>query len=305
MALTKMTDPQTTPVMAVTTATPCQMASPEPSGISGVGASTRPEICAASAAACSDVMPLKLMFGSKTPLEVFFPNSDPEHNPHRKKLWLTSSDYPNAVGVEGAYESRFAFTKHRFYGVERPTPNEYLQQLLDTGKRMEPLALRLWNRLFDGRYFAVTSGLLLDMQRPDLFGATPDGLVFDCLTLRLIGTLEIKNPQRRELATVPEKIPPRYLMQILGQLMCVPVNRFFYMEYRSDTEFTSWEGEIDPDMKDACRTLLLAYKDMVDSHDIDTFPRRQAQKVKLPASSFRLRPAGPLLRKGEPVCPDP
>ncbi len=286
------------------TATPCHMASPVPEGISGVGGCTLPEISAARAAACSNVMPPALMFGSSTPLGVYLPNSDPEHNPHRKKLWLTSSDYPNALGVRGAYESRFAFTKHRFYGIERPTPNEYLQGLLDTGKRMEPLALRLWNRLFDGRYFAVTSGLLLDMSHPELFGATPDGLVFDCGTLRLIGTLEIKNPQKRKLAHTPEEIPQRYLMQILGQLMCVPVNRFFYLEYKSDTEFTSWEGEIDPDLKDACRTLLLAYKELVDSHDIETFPRRTKQ-IELSAASFRLRLAGPFIGDGELGCPDP
>lgn len=241
------------------------------------------------------------MFGSKTPLDVFFPNSDPEQNPHRKKLWLTSSDYPNAIGIKGAYESRFAFTKHRFYGAERPPPNEYMQALLDAGHRAEPLALRLWNRLFDGRYFAVTSGLLLDMQRPDLFGATPDGLVFDSRTFRLIGTLEIKHPQKRKLAHTPEEIPQRYLMQILGQLMCVPVNRFFYLDYKTDTEFTSWEGEIDPDMKDACRALLLAYKDLVESHDAETFPRR-TKLVELSTASFRLRPSGPV--SAEVGCAD-
>jgi hypothetical protein len=299
-----MTDPQMTPVMPTTTDVARQIVSPTPSGTIGSGADTRPDSCAAKALACSSEMPMPLMFGSRTPLNVYLPNSDPEQNPHRKKLWLTSSDYPNALGVKGSYESRLAFTKHRFYGVAKPAPNDYLQGLLDTGKRMEPLALRLWNRLFNGRYFAVTSGLLLDMQRPDLFGATPDGLVFDSSTLRLIATLEIKNPQKRELAMSPEKIPQRYLMQILGQLMCVPVNRFFYLEYRSDTEFTSWEGEIDPDMKDACRTLLLAYKDLVDSHDIDSFPKR-TKLIELPASSFRLKPAGPLVGDEEVGCPDP
>lgn len=301
MALTKMTAPQTTPVMPTTTAAPLQSVSPVPSDISGVDGLTRPDATAATAAACSYDMPPALMFGGTTPIGVFLPDSNPEHNPHRKKLWLTSSDYPNALGVRGAYMSRFAFTKHRFYGVEKPEPNDFQKQLMAAGNKMEPLALRLWNRLFSGRYFAVTSGLLLDLQRPDLLGATPDGLVFDSSTLRLIGTLEIKHPQKRKLAHTPEEIPQRYLMQILGQLMCVPVNRFFYLEYKSDTEFTSWEGEIDPDMKDACRTLLLDYHQLVTSHTLETFPPRM-KLMELSTAAFGLRVSGPV--SAEVGCAD-
>lgn len=276
--------------MPTTSAVPCQMPSPVPLGISETGAGVRPEICAAIADACSNDIPPLLMFDSKTPLDVFFSNSNPEHNTHRKNLWLTSSDYANAIGIKGSYESRFAFTMHRLRVTAKPPPNDFLQRLLSTGRRMEPHALRLWNRLYRGCYIAVPSGLLLDMQHPELFGATPDGLVFNSSTFRLVGVLEIKNPQKRELARVPEKIPARYLIQILGQLMCVPVQRFFYIEYQSDTSFTAWEGEVTDEMKDWCRTLLLEYKALVKKHKKtpETFPKK-TKLITLDPSTFGLR----------------
>lgn len=287
--------PHMMPPMPPVTATACQMLSPVPSGRRGVGWGTRPEMEAASVDACSSVMPeypgADAMFTETTPLSVFmYPSRDAGNNPHRKKLWLTSSNYADALNIYGAYSSsRYAFTLEKYYHAKPPAPpNEFLNGLLEHGRRTEPIALRRWRNLYSSRYTLTGSGLLLDTCHPDLFGATPDGLVFDTASSRLLGVLEVKCPRDRSLAVTPDRVKGSYLYQILGQLMCLKdCYRFWYFEYKSDTEFVAWEGVVTEELKQECRHRLMQYKDLVTYNTAESFPKR-ATKFSVDPASFRL-----------------
>ncbi len=265
--------------MPTTTAVTCHTRSLTRGSDGGAdGGPVYPEVAMTRATiASASVAEIPLIFGS-TPMNVFFACRDPVLNPFREKLFLTGSDYASALSVKGAYLSRYKLACQRYYGKKGEAPDEFLQNLFDKGREMEPRALALWNRLHQDKYIAVASGMLLDVERPDLFGATPDGLVFDKKTKELIGVLELKHRLvATKLSVNKEDIPPKYVMQMIGQLMCLPswVRRWFYLEVGADIQtFYYHEGEFGIDVRDQIRARLLEFKDLVDSHTIDTFPKR-------------------------------
>lgn len=270
-----ITIPPAIPPIKMTTALTCQTLKK----ISSVGSAAfgttavLPATCDAINDNCSGV---KLdIFG--TPIEVFAyspENSDPLNNPFRKKLVLTASDYPNALGVKGAYQSRYKFTCQRFYG-ETPSPRgEFLDNLLEMGRKMEPVIFNRWNLQNRSRFIATRSGLLLDQVHPETFGATPDGLVWDVNTHDLVGTLEIKYRPSAKSSLRKEDIPQKYKMQMLGQLMCLPVHRWFYIEMDSTGQTRSYEGYFTQQQKDDLRRDLIEYLYTANTYNSQTFPRR-------------------------------
>lgn len=247
----------------------------------GAAAGVLPETMAASEAACSAVSSVPDMWG--TPLNVFaYRGRDSSNNPYREKLWLTGSDYPNALNAKDAYITRYPFTCTKYYGQPGKPPSEFLQRLLKAGNEMEPKAFALWNRLHRGQYIAIRSGLLLDQVYPHLFGATPDGLVFDWNTKEMLGTLELKYRPQAKLSSTKEEIPQKYLIQMIGQLMCLPVFRWFYLEMGPTGEYFKEEGTITQETKDMIREDLVRYKLLVTTNDADTFPQRCVKYSKLP-----------------------
>lgn len=259
--------------MNVSTALPCHTIGQGLLGsASRLARGTLPEICAAKRLASAGDIPVVDMWG--TPIDVFAYRSDVSENPFRQRLFLTASDYPNALSAKGAYESRYKFACQRYYGQPARPPNEFLQNLLSEGRRVEPLAFALWNRLHRGRYVALRSGLLLDQECPDLFGATPDGLVFDSQTKTLVGTLELKYRPQAKLSSERSLIPQKYFLQMIGQLMCLPVYRWFYLELGPAGECFHYTGLITEEIKRDVRADLLAFKSLVAEKNIDTFPKR-------------------------------
>lgn len=142
------------------------------------------------------------------------------------------------------------------------------------GQEMEPKAFALWNRLHKGQYIATRSGLLLDRVYPEVFGATPDGLVFDYHTKDLIGTLELKFRAQAKLCSTKSEIPQKYMMQMLGQLCCLSVNRWFYLEIDPNGRHFEAEGEFTEEQKQELREDLMRYKSLVEAHTKETFPKR-------------------------------
>jgi len=107
--------------------------------------------------------------------------------------------------------------------------------------------------------------------------------------MKLLGVLEVKCPRDRALAEIPDRIPGRYLYQILGQLMCLKdCHRFWYFEYKSDCSFSAWEGRVTDEMKNDCRRQLLQFKDLIDYNTADTFPKR-SHKILVDPSAFCLK----------------
>lgn len=207
-------------------------------------------------------------------MKVFSYQSDVSENPFRKRLFLTSSDYQNALSAKGAYKSRYKFTCQRYYGQQAKPPDEFLKRLLSEGKRVEPLAFNLWNRLHKGRFVALRSGLLLDQECPELLGASPDGLVFDSQTHQLVGTLELKYRPQAKLSSERSLIPQKYFLQMIGQLMCLPVHRWFYLEVGPHGEYFHYDGFITEQIKRDVRRDLLAYHELVKKNNSDTFPKK-------------------------------
>ena len=261
----------------MSTADVCQTLSMTESG--AAGAETLPDTAAAIWAACSGEMDIRAnamtptLFG--TPLSVYFSGRTPETNPVRKLLYLTSSAYPDALNVKGCYSgSRAKFARVKYYGEKPPAPDPFGQQLMDDGRRMEPFIFDLWQQLHP-HLIAVPSGLLLDQLRPDLFGGTPDGLVFDRYTYELVGTLELKyRPIAKQLSTDVSLIPDKYWIQMVGQLMCLPVHRWFYMEYRDDDTYYHYTDTITEGTKTTLRSDLLAFVELVKGSTLDSFPKR-------------------------------
>lgn len=229
------------------------------------------------------------MFIFGTPMRVFFGNRDPVKNPERENLFLTASNYATVLGVRDAYESRYAYTCKKFFGRVAPPLSDFQRNMFSEGSRMEEHALKLWNDKHKGRYVAKSSGMLLDEACPELFGGTPDALVFDWDTLELVGTLEIKY---RAWTKTPSRarrlIPQRYLMQMIGQLMAMPfVYRWFYMEYITDSEYYAYHGRITESDKIAVRTELLKYKELVMEKDSeDKFPKKFPKNEKYDWDTF-------------------
>lgn len=243
---------------------------------SGVGA-LRPEMTAAKAAACSGVIDADIdpvLFGT-TPISVFVSGRNPTSNRFREKLKLTASDYASALGVKGAYQSRYRLAQERFYGRQPAPPSEFISNLMSEGNRMEPYILNRWRARYPN-YIALPSGLLLDEVYPDKFGATPDALVFDRQTMTLVGVLELKyRPMAKELSTSQGLIPPKYYIQMVGQLMCLPgVYRWFYMEHRDDEHEYSYTDLITENTKQTVREDLLLFLRMAETCTEATFPKR-------------------------------
>ncbi len=244
------------------------------SGFAAAAAAPPPPetFCTMAATCASDNLDI---FG--TPLSVFSftpENSDPLNNPFREKLTLTASDYPNALGVKGAYQSRYKFTCQRFYGETRSQPGEFLDNLMYMGRKMEPVIFELWNKTNRDRFIATRSGLLLDQVHPELFGATPDGLVWDSKTHELVGTLEIKYRPSATSSLGKDQIPQKYKMQMLGQLMCLPVYHWFYIEMDGTGTARSYDGYFTEEDKTSLRADLLDYLQLARSNNRTTFPRR-------------------------------
>lgn len=216
-----------------------------------------------------------LTFAPTTPFKTFMNMAGVSENKDREKLH-TASVFPQMLNADGAYESRHLFTVNRMKKVKKE-PSDFLKWLMSEGHRCEPLILAQWNRLYADRYFAFSSGFLLDTEHPDKFGATPDGLVFD-YEGNFIGVIEIKYRAKAGLSATPDDIPLKYLLQIAGQTMCTTSRRFFYAEGFEDEnrvmQYAFFEGEIAEWYPAVLRNKLLNYLESLEKYDAETYPKR-------------------------------
>jgi hypothetical protein len=235
---------------------------------------TTSEACASDSGG-KGVDDIYLTYAPTTPIGIFMNRAGVSENKDREKLH-TASVIPQMLNADGAYESRYAFTVNRMKKIKKE-PSDFLKWLMSEGHRCEPLILEKWNRLYAGKYFAFTSGFLLDTEHPDKFGATPDGLVFD-YDGNFIGVLEIKYRARAGLSATADDIPLKYLLQIAGQTMCTTSRRFFYAEGFEDEnrvmQYAFFEGEIAEWYPAVLRNKLLNYLESLERYDAETYPKR-------------------------------
>lgn len=235
---------------------------------------TTSEACASDSGG-KGVDDIYLTYAPTTPIGIFMNRAGVSENKDREKLH-TASVIPQMLNADGAYESRYAFTVNRMKNIKKE-PNDFLKWLMSEGHRCEPLILAQWNRLYANKYFAFTSGFLLDTEHPDKFGATPDGLVFD-YDGNFIGVLEIKYRAKAGLSATVDDIPLKYLLQIAGQTMCTTSRRFFYAEGYEDEnrvmQYAFFEGEIAEWYPAVLRNKLLNYLESLERYDAETYPKR-------------------------------
>ncbi len=235
---------------------------------------TTSEACASDSGG-KGVDAIYLTYAPTTPFGIFMNLSGVSENKDREKLH-TASVIPQMLNADGAYESRYAFTVNRMKKIKKE-PSSFVQWLMTEGQRCEPLILDMFNRIYAGKYYAFTSGFLLDTEHPDKFGATPDGLVFDYAD-NFIGVLEIKYRAKAGLSATADDIPLKYLLQIAGQTMCTTSRRFFYAEGYEDEnrvmQYAFFEGEIDAWYPAVLRNKLLNYLESLERFDAETYPKR-------------------------------
>lgn len=188
---------------------------------------------------------------------------------------LTSSDYAAALGVRGAYRSRYRLAVEKFYDPKsRRKPNAFVEEAMKHGKVMEKHAFAAFND-HQNKYLAVNCGFLCDFHNTRL-GATPDGLVYSRDGKDLLGALEIKCPFSRQPYEHVCEIKGQYMMQMMGQVMCLPAwcNTSFFFDYASDNNYRLHVIEFDLQRQHTMREKLLEFLDMIDEHNEDTFPKR-------------------------------
>lgn len=301
-ALLSIRRPPITPKMSIRTAAPLLATGPKSEEKTGAGGgATSPTAClamAAAAATCSGGKEEKasdisitegpfMYIAPTTPVKVFMCHTkDISENPYRRKVSVSASELPSALGIPGAYQSRAGYSRVRFYGEPVNPPDAFVQHLMAQGRKMEPILFNRFRREMADKYWVTKSGFLLDSKMPTAFGATPDGLVWDRRSGRFMGVLEIKYRDRACLSVEKGMIPLKYLVQIAGQLMCTVSNRFWYMEGKED-RVSIFEGEVERELLTKIRHWLLDYLELVNNNTIDTFPKRMKKEEAIDQDAWR------------------
>jgi len=279
--------------MSVSTAPPLMAAGmKEGENKGGAGGAILPDALAAisrAAAICASVgipadptfdAAVKFSISPKTPLKVFYKsNKEVSENPYRDSVAITASGLPSALGISGAYQSRYAYTCTRFYKEPPAKPCPFVENMMQQGRKYEPVILKTLKRIYSKEYYFTSSGFLLDTVCPTLLGASPDGLVFDAKTTAFVGPLEIKYRDRAQISAIPEQIPLKYLIQIAAQLMCTVSNTFLYAEGKDEGpargfRISVFRGTVDKRLFSEIRGMLLEYLQIVAANEKDTFPKR-------------------------------
>lgn len=279
--------------MSVSTAPPLMAAGmKEGENKGGAGGAILPDALAAisrAAAICASLgIPAddtfetdpKLAIAPGTPLKVFYlSNKEVSENPYRQKVAVSASSLASALGVPGAYQSRYAYTCARFYGVEVPPPDPFVEHMMAQGRKFEPLIFKALQHSVRKGHYVTPSGFMLDAVHPTLFGASPDGLLWRTEDGCFDGVVEIKYRDRASRSVSPEQIPLKYLIQIAGQLMCTISNRFCYVEGKYEgphegLKCSIFSGTVDRRLLAEMRGMLLDYLELVAKHTKETFPKR-------------------------------
>lgn len=281
------------PKMSVSIAAPRNAAGPnegEKSG--GEGGAILPEALPAisrAAAICASLgIPAdptletgpRLAIAPGTPVKVFcVSNKEVSENPYRQKVAVSASSMASALGIPGAYQSRYAYTCTRFYGVEPPKVDPFVENMMAQGRKYEPIIFNLLKKSLRRHHYVTPSGFMLDSTHPTLCGASPDGLLWRVEDGCFDGVVEIKYRDRAARSAAPDQIPLKYLIQIAGQLMCTISNRFCYVEGKYEgphegIKCSIFSGTVDRRFLAELRGMLLDYLELAAKHTKDTFPKR-------------------------------
>lgn len=282
------------PKMSVSIDAPLKAAGPnEGENMGGAGGAILPDALPAisrAAAICASLgIPAdatfeaagpKLAIAPGTPMKVFcISNKEVSENPYRQRVAVSASSLASALGVPGAYQSRYAYTCTRFYGVEPPKVDPFVENMMAQGRKYEPLIFEALKKSVRLQHYVTPSGFMLDSTYPSLFGASPDGLLWRTEDGCFDGVVEIKYRDRAARSASPDQIPLKYLIQIAGQLMCTISNRFCYVEGKYEgnvqgLQCSIFTGTVDRRLLAELRAMLLDYLELVSKHTIDTFPKR-------------------------------
>lgn len=222
----------------------------------------------------------RLAIAPGTPVKVFYvSNKEVSENPYRQKVAVSASSLASALGVPGAYQSRYAYTCTRFYGVEPAKPDAFVENMMAQGRKYESVIFKMLQHSVRKNHYVTSSGFMFDTVYPNLFGASPDGLLWRTKDGCFDGVVEIKYRDRASRSVSPEQIPLKYLIQIAGQLMCTISNKFCYVEGKYEgpgagIRCSIFCGTVDRRLLEELRAMLIDYLELVAKHNKDTFPRR-------------------------------
>jgi hypothetical protein len=217
----------------------------------------------------------------------------------RNSVIISGSNAASAIGVKGAYESRYITAQKilKWEDKSETTRSEWLQAAMDHGNRLEPEAFNFAKRLLYWRYklHLIHSPFLF--HEGGLTGASPDGLLIDSRSLKVVGILEIKCPYSRELATAIKDIYKVQMYMEAGGIydrrLC-PVPRMFYFDYINKNSFWLNELSFDPKIFNFIISEIRSFIDLLKVHqeNPDTFPKRVKsaltwEKIVLSASKLQ------------------
>lgn len=197
--------------------------------------------------------------------------------PQRSKEWsnwrtrcdISSSDAANACGI--GYDSRMLWLGVRLGERVKPEDDDVTKEILERGQEDQPFAQYEYAR----SVLSKQHGLLPEwhyrraVHSRDsvyIFGATPDAIVAELKTRKIVRLVEYKSIQRG--TTLPNVPRPAHLLQTVLQMFCTGVSEthlFYYCritgQYRCflvTSDDTRFEGIVWPWLREALEMRSVA-----------------------------------------------
>lgn len=130
------------------------------------------------------------------------------HTLRREVLELTGSEFAQAIGADENVSPSSLYNKKK---IGSPTPNAYVQKMLDYGTQNEENAFSELQRWLPWIYKSkilkvVETGTWVFLDRQCRMGSSPDGLIY--VGDELVGVVEIKCPYNQTPYPCLDKDPP-------------------------------------------------------------------------------------------------
>lgn len=144
------------------------------------------------------------------------------HTLRREVLELTGSEFAQAIGADENVSPVSLYNKKK---IGSPTPNAFVQKMLDYGNKNEENAfteLKLWLPwIYQSKKLKlIETGTWVFLDRKCSMGSSPDGLLY--IENELIGVIEIKCPYNQIpypcLELTPPLVKPSHYVQIQMEL---------------------------------------------------------------------------------------